>query len=175
MLSHAAHAPRQRLTQACRVPPYPPATADAPGRPDGLRGVEHPASHAGTLDFFPPSTAPYKLFPTATHPAIVRSTTAKIGIPQILWHNNYHTNLILPDRQHPDRQSAPISRLHKLASSSKCRERILRSGLIHYTVTGRSLTSGTRPAMSPITATRSVPARHFMGRRLRPSRREWLP
>jgi hypothetical protein len=37
--SHAAHAPRQRLTQAC-----------APGRPDGLRGVEHPAEPAGTLD-----------------------------------------------------------------------------------------------------------------------------
>jgi len=36
---HAAHAPRQRLTQAC-----------APGRPDGLRGVEHPASQAGKLD-----------------------------------------------------------------------------------------------------------------------------
>ena len=61
LLSHAAHAPRQRLTQAC-----------VPGRPDGLRGVEHPAGPAGTLDFFPPSTAPHKLFPTATHPAIVQ-------------------------------------------------------------------------------------------------------
>jgi len=35
----ASHAPRQRLPQAC-----------APGRPDGLRGVEHPASQAGKLD-----------------------------------------------------------------------------------------------------------------------------
>ena len=37
---NAAHAPRQRLTQAC-----------APGQPlCGLRGVEHPASQAGKLD-----------------------------------------------------------------------------------------------------------------------------
>ena len=38
---HAAHAPRQRLTQAC-----------TPGHPDesGFLGVEHPASQAGTLD-----------------------------------------------------------------------------------------------------------------------------
>ena len=39
---NTAHAPRQRLTQAC-----------APGHPDesGFRGVEHPASQAGKLDF----------------------------------------------------------------------------------------------------------------------------
>ena len=37
----AAHAPRQRLTQAC-----------APGQPlRGFRGVEHPASQAGKLDW----------------------------------------------------------------------------------------------------------------------------
>ena len=93
----AAHAPRQRLPQAC-----------VPGRPDGLRGVEHPASQAGKLDFFLSSTGhvtpsrravahrakaevprhgttahPHRLFPagpsinvTPTCLAIVPSTTA---------------------------------------------------------------------------------------------------
>ena len=47
---HAAHAPRQRLTQAC-----------APGQPlCGLRGVEHPASQAGKLDLFLSSTGPVR-------------------------------------------------------------------------------------------------------------------
>jgi len=47
---HTAHAPRQRLTQAC-----------APGQPlRGFRGVEHPASQAGTLDFFLSSTGSFR-------------------------------------------------------------------------------------------------------------------
>ena len=46
---HAAHAPRQRLTQAC-----------APGQPlCGFRGVEHPASQAGTLDSSGSSATPF--------------------------------------------------------------------------------------------------------------------
>ena len=45
----AAHAPRQRLTQAC-VPGHPDARS-------GFRGVEHPASQAGKLDFFLSSTS----------------------------------------------------------------------------------------------------------------------
>lgn len=57
----AAHAPRQRLTQAC-----------APGHPDksGFRGVEHPASQAGTLDFFLSSTgSPLALSDNSNLPA----------------------------------------------------------------------------------------------------------
>ena len=56
---HAAHAPRQRLTQAC-----------APGHPDksGFHGVEHPASQAGKLDLFLSSTAsPQPLSAASTH------------------------------------------------------------------------------------------------------------
>jgi hypothetical protein len=63
--THAAHAPHQRLVQAC-----------APGHPDesGFRGVEHPASQAGKLDSSPSSGK--SLCPPSC-PAIVRSTTAE--------------------------------------------------------------------------------------------------
>ena len=46
----AAHAPHQRLVQAC-----------APGHPDesGFRGVEHPASQAGKLDSSGSSATPF--------------------------------------------------------------------------------------------------------------------
>jgi len=69
----AAHAPRQRLTQAC-----------APGQPrSGFRGVEHPASQAGKLDSSGSSAASLRSQPQAR-----RAFQHASGVTKQVWPRN---------------------------------------------------------------------------------------